>query len=179
MLATEEMARYCFDVVKAKLNKLPVPAPPPTIPNDNSPLFVCFKTVDGDLRGCIGNFGAHPLHEQLRNYAQAAAFTDSRFSPISEKELPKLKCTVSLLHSFEPITSWNDWVIGVHGIQIAFSGKHGTFLPSVAPEQGWDHITTMKHLVRKAGYNGSVDEALLQQIQVTRYQESSAYVKFA
>jgi AMMECR1 domain-containing protein len=48
--------------------------------------------------------------------------------------------------------------IGVHGIQIRFEvGSNsfgGTFLPEVAPEQGWSHQETIVALVKKAGYKG-------------------------
>ena len=30
----------------------------------------------------------------------------------------------------------------------------GTFLPNVASEQGWDQVTTLEHLVAKAGWKG-------------------------
>lgn len=47
----------------------------------------------------------------------------------------------------------------------------GTFLPEVAAEQGWDKITTIKYLVRKAGYNRSHEE-VLDKIELTTYESS-------
>ena len=179
MEATTEMAKYCFQVVRQRLAGRAVDAAPATITNDPAPIFVCFKTVAGELRGCIGCFRAAPLHEQLQRYAIAAAFEDSRFSAIRESELGGLKCTVSLLHSFEDARSWNDWTIGVHGIEIEFNRKYrGTFLPSVASEQGWDHLKTLQRLVLKAGYTDPVTEELLRNMCVRRYQESSASIAF-
>ncbi len=44
-----------------------------------------------------------------------------------------------------------DFVVGKHGIIIEKNGRRATFLPQVAPEQGWDRETTLAHLARKAG----------------------------
>jgi AmmeMemoRadiSam system protein A len=176
VVATREMAAYCFQVVEyAMCNKM-APPPPDSIPNESSPIFVCFKTVDGDLRGCIGNFSAQPLHQQLQRYAAAAAFEDSRFPKLKDKELAALKCTVSLLHSYEKITNWQDWTIGVHGISIEYDkGRYrGTFLPSVAREQGWDHKQTLEYLCRKAKVPVAPTPELFSALVMERYQESAA-----
>lgn len=51
-----------------------------------------------------------------------------------------LHCQVSLLSCFEEAAGWQDWVVGVHGIQIEFVDPQGytrsaTYLPEVAPDQ--------------------------------------------
>ena len=66
------------------------------------------------------------------------------------------------MSNFEVIQDPLDWTVGTHGIEIEFKENmaaaktyRGTFLPNVAPEQGWTSQTeTLEHLVRKAGYNG-------------------------
>ena len=73
-----------------------------------------------------------------------------------------LSCEISLLSTFEPIQDPLDWEVGKHGIEVEFNGPEGsndqdrtyrgTFLPNVAPEQGWDVKTTLEALCRKAGY---------------------------
>lgn len=183
--ATAEMCAFCFRTVEAHLGKLPLPRAPESIPNDHAPIFVCYKRLNGELRGCIGNFAAAPLHQQLSAYALTAALEDTRFEPISIRELPNLKCTVSLLHSFEPAKAWDDWVVGTHGIRIEFrpdgDRRYGaTFLPSVAREQGWDHLTTLDHLVRKAGHKRGATKELLssETFRVERYQESQCCTAF-
>ncbi|CAO1616945.1 unnamed protein product [Sympodiomycopsis kandeliae] len=70
------------------------------------------------LRGCIGTFEPLPLKEGLKSYSEIAAFKDRRFSPISEKEVPRLECGVSLLTHFEDCEDYLDWDIGTHGIYI-------------------------------------------------------------
>ena len=47
-----------------------------------------------------------------------------------------------------------------------------TFLPHVAPEQGWTRIQTLDHAIKKAGWSGPIDEALRRVLKVTRYQSS-------
>lgn len=46
----------------------------------------------------------------------------------------------------------------------------GTFLPNVAPEQGWDVTTTLDHLIKKAGYYGSFESVRTKFVLVRRYQ---------
>ena len=47
---------------------------------------------------------------------------------------------VSLLSCYEKRASWDDWVVGTHGITIDFdaSGRHyiATYLPQIAVEEG-------------------------------------------
>lgn len=44
---------------------------------------------------------------------------------------------------------------------------------------GWDHRETIASLVRKAGFAGAVDKALLESITLTRYQSSKAKATYA
>ena len=92
-----------------------------------------------------------------------AAFEDSRFPPIKEKELPSLHCGVSLLVNFKEITEDHfDWEVGKHGIQIFFEQDlrpyRATFLPEIAKERDWDHLTTFNNLIRKAGVSKSYED---------------------
>ena len=113
------------------------------------------------LRGCIGTFSNEPLKKNLMLYSLISAFKDDRFPPISMKEVPYLSVNVSLLQDFEKIKDPYDWEIGKHGVQIDFkaNGKDygSTFLPEVAKEQGWDQKQTLKELLEKAEYNGTLE----------------------
>ncbi|CUI15535.1 Hypothetical protein, putative [Bodo saltans] len=193
MEATQIMVAYCFRSVSERLMASSPkasglsPALTSSIAAESfetmdAPVFVCFKhATTNRLRGCVGTFTPGPLKDQLRKYACAAAFEDSRFKPLSsEAELSTLRCNVSLLHTFEvlPQGDWDRWEVGVHGIQasLASGGRHlrGTFLPSVAKEQRWDQRTTVTHLLHKAGLEGAVNDDVLRQVELTRYQESSS-----
>ena len=51
----------------------------------------------GDLRGCIGYIRARkPLQQTIREMATAAAFQDSRFDPVTEKELKDIDIEISV-----------------------------------------------------------------------------------
>lgn len=60
------------------------------------------------------------MSSNLVKYALIAGLHDSRFPPIQEKELPHLKCAISLLTDFEDIEDPLDWSLDIHGIEIDF-----------------------------------------------------------
>ncbi|XP_076349773.1 uncharacterized protein CG5902-like isoform X6 [Tachypleus tridentatus] len=140
------------------------------------PLFVTWKIgKDRRLRGCIGTFNSMNLHNGLREYAVTSAFKDSRFSPITRDEFNKLHVSVSILRHFEDGQDYLDWEIGIHGIRIEFTSDKGskrtaTYLPEVAPEQGWDRIQTVDSLLRKGGYKGIITNEVRRSVRLTRYQ---------
>ncbi|KAL3309801.1 AMME syndrome candidate protein 1 protein [Cichlidogyrus casuarinus] len=138
-----------------------------------SPLFVTWKTRRNALRGCIGTFCPTNLHKGLREYAIKSATEDDRFGPISRKEFLNLHCSVSILLNFQEREKYDDWVIGVHGIKISYeSGGRtysATYLPQVAKEQDWNHVTTIDSLLRKAGYTQPIDEGVRNNVKLTRY----------
>jgi uncharacterized protein (TIGR00296 family) len=143
-----------------------------------TPLFVTWNTKSArrgySLRGCIGTFEPQELDEGLASYAITSAIHDSRFSPITLRELPSLQVAVTLLTNFEDASDPMDWELGTHGIRISFV-HHGrrygaTYLPDVAVEQGWDKEETIKSLMRKAGYVGSKSRWREMGIKVVRYQ---------
>jgi AMMECR1 domain-containing protein len=122
-------------------------------------LFVTWKIgKDKRLRGCIGTFNAMNLQSGLREYAVTSAFKDSRFSPVTREEFPKLSVSVSILRHFEDGDDYLDWEVGVHGIRIEFINEKGnkrtaTYLPEVASEQGnsnallWPRLLIMRDVV--------------------------------
>ncbi|KAI9684099.1 MAG: hypothetical protein M1829_003369 [Trizodia sp. TS-e1964] len=154
---------------------------------EDRPLFVTWNTVSSggskSLRGCIGTFEAQELDAGLRSYALTSAFDDTRFSPITKRELPTLEVGVTLLTDFEPADGPEDWEIGTHGLRISFtyhSKRLGaTYLPDVALEQGWSKEETLISLMRKAGWAGKrADWRLVPGLQVVRYQGKKAAVGY-
>jgi uncharacterized protein (TIGR00296 family) len=145
---------------------------------EEHPLFVTWNTVtrsgDKRLRGCIGTFEAQPLSSGLSSYALTSALQDTRFTPITARELPSLECAVTLLTDFEPAADAMDWDIGVHGIRISFAEKGrrygSTYLPDVAKEQGWTKEEALVSLMKKAGWKGKSGEWERVGVRVTRYQ---------
>uniref|UniRef100_A0A6M2DHH1 AMMECR1 domain-containing protein n=1 Tax=Xenopsylla cheopis TaxID=163159 RepID=A0A6M2DHH1_XENCH len=175
IVAVSEMCFFCFDVLYCHLHNLDNPKNP-LFTNDAFPLFVTWKIgKDLRLRGCIGTFNPMHLHSGLREYALTSALKDSRFSPITRDEIPKLTVSVSILQHFEEAEDYMDWEIGVHGIRIEYINEKGnkrtaTYLPKVAVEQGWDHIQTIDSLLRKGGYRSTITPEFRRTIKLTRYQ---------
>ncbi|KCV72575.1 hypothetical protein H696_00166 [Fonticula alba] len=142
------------------------------------------------LRGCTGTFQPNPVGPLIRQLAIGSAVRDTRFPPVTLAEVPLLRATVSILHSFEPITDKNDWQIGTHGIEIEFL-RHGrrvagaTFLPSVMVDHGFSHDDTFDYLVDKAGLRladfleAYEHPSAALSVVITRYQTATSSADYA
>ncbi len=109
-------------------------------------------TVNGDLRGCIGYpLPMKPLDETVIEMAVAAATQDTRFEPLSPKELIKLKIEISVLGLPEPASDPSEVQVGSHGIIVSKGFYKGLLLPQVPVEHGWDRETFLRHGCLKAG----------------------------
>lgn len=109
-------------------------------------------TINGELRGCIGEiFPRRPLAQVVLDHALDAAFRDPRFPPLTAAEFPRVRIEISALTPPTPVASYEEIVIGRHGMVLELGGRSAVFLPQVAPEQGWDLPTTLTHLAHKAG----------------------------
>ena len=109
-------------------------------------------TIDGELRGCIGEIlPRRPLVRVVADHALSAAFEDPRFPPLTAAEWPSVRIEISALTPPHPVSSWRDIQIGRHGMTLSLHGRMAVFLPQVAPEQGWNLETTLTYLARKAG----------------------------
>lgn len=94
--------------------------------------------IDDTLRGCIGTLEAfRPLAQDVSENAFAAAFRDSRFTPLRANEEHNLRIHISLLHPPTLLRCENEASLlqalrpGVDGL-ILRDGRHlATFLPSV------------------------------------------------
>ncbi len=103
----------------------------------HSGAFVTLKEK-GELRGCIGRFTADiPLWKVIQEMAIASSTQDSRFTPVTAKEIDKLEIEISVLSPMKRIYSADEIVLGKHGIYIKKGYYSGTFLPQVATETGW------------------------------------------
>jgi len=114
--------------------------------------FVTLHAADGSLRGCIGNINAfEPLSRNIARNALNSAFSDPRFPPLDSDELEEVIIEISILTPIREVPSCEDFIVGKHGIVMSCYGRSAVFLPQVAPEQGWDRETTLRHLCMKAG----------------------------
>lgn len=100
----------------------------------------CFVTLtlEGRLRGCIGNLEADAsLVESVWRNSYLAAFKDQRFSPVTAAELNQLSYELSILTPLTPLSVNSEAELlaalrpGVDGLVLADDGHRATFLPSV------------------------------------------------
>ncbi len=113
---------------------------------------------EGELRGCVGSARAYrSVVEDVAGNAFAAAFRDSRFTPVGADELEALHLSVSLLTEPEPMRFTDEANLraqlrpGIDGLILESRGTRGLFLPQVwatLPDPG----QFLAHLKRKAGW---------------------------
>lgn len=118
--------------------------------------FVTLNIHD-QLRGCIGSiFPMNPLIQDVVKNANAAAFEDPRFLPLSQKEFSELAIHISVLNQMEEMifTSEKDLLSQLRpnrdGLLLRENGYSSTFLPAVW-ESIKDESEFLSHLKLKAG----------------------------
>ncbi len=142
----------------------------------------CFVTLTqkGELRGCIGTLEAHrTLLQDVKANANAAAFRDPRFAPLSAPELDRTEVEISLLSAMKPLqfSGERDALMqlkqGVHGVVFEYGRHRSTFLPQVW-EQLPNVVEFMEHLKYKAGLSPDfwADEVRLSLYTVSKWKES-------
>jgi AmmeMemoRadiSam system protein A len=105
----------------------------------------------GELRGCVGfALPVAPLYRAVAETAQAAAFDDTRFPPLTREELSEIEISLSVLSPLQPIRP-EKIEVGRHGLVISLAGHRGLLLPQVPVEHGWDRLTFLEQTCRKAG----------------------------
>lgn len=136
-------------------------------------------TQNHQLRGCIGTLETHrSLLIDVKANAQAAAFRDPRFSPLTVHELDSTQIEISLLSAMQPLvfSGEHDALAqlqpGVDGIVFEFGRYRSTFLPQV-----WEQLPEadvfMAHLKHKAGLQPGFwdEEVKLYRYTVSKWKE--------
>lgn len=120
--------------------------------------FVTLHTKTGQLRGCIGRITTpDALCKTVHDMALAAAFNDTRFSPLTEQEFANISIEISVLTPPVPAAGPSDVIIGRHGIVLNKHNDQGAviassvFLPNVPKDYKWDIWQTLEQLSLKAG----------------------------
>ena len=109
-------------------------------------------TIDGHLRGCIGEIpSSRAFVEVVQDHALDAAFGDPRFRPLDASEFDRIAIEISMLTPPAAVGGTEDIVLGRDGIYLIKGMRRAVYLPQVAPEQGWDLEQTLSSLARKAG----------------------------
>jgi len=142
----------------------------------------CFITLtqQDQLRGCIGTLEARrTLLNDVKANSKAAAFKDTRFSPLTSDEFNTTQIELSLLSLMQALsfTSEQDALSqlqsGVDGVVFEYGFQRSTFLPQVW-EQLPDAKNFMAHLKHKAGLPADfwADDIKLSRYTVSKWKES-------
>jgi AmmeMemoRadiSam system protein A len=154
-LSTEQrrvLLRIAHDAILSVMERRPLADGPPALPGLGEPRGV-FTTLclRGELRGCVGYaMPVAPLYRAVAETARAAAFEDTRFSPVTKEEASKLDVSLSVLSPLFPIHP-EAVEVGRHGLVISQGGRRGLLLPQVPGEYGWDRESFLGQTCRKAG----------------------------
>jgi len=123
--------------------------------NSRSGAFVTL-TINKKLRGCIGYIiSDRPLHETIKDAAVQASQHDPRFAPVKEEELDKIKIEISILSEPFPMVSYDDIVLGKHGLILEENGQRGLLLPQVPIEHKMDREEYLEAICNKTGFHSS------------------------
>ena len=160
LAVTEEEKHYLHSLVRLRIDQVlhggnaPLPEPPDAgtgLLHAELGAFVTL-TLNGNLRGCIGNLiGTGPLYRTVAAMAEAAAFNDSRFPPVTAAEAPQLETSISIMGPITPCPDPAGIIIGRHGLIIREGTYQGLLLPQVAVEWNWDRETFLAQTCHKAG----------------------------
>ncbi len=159
----EEDKKICLQLAKqaivSKFTKEKIVINEKLLPASLKNKQACFVTltIDGNLRGCIGHIlPIQLLWQDIIENAQAAAFQDPRFPPLTQDELKEIKIEISILDnpqklSYSTISELLDYLKNNKpGVIIKQRERQATFLPQV-----WDELPNpeefLTHLCLKAG----------------------------
>ncbi|MCD6181102.1 MAG: AmmeMemoRadiSam system protein A [Candidatus Cloacimonetes bacterium] len=140
-------------VIQCKLEHRPLDISPPkdAVFEQKCGAFVTLHKQDA-LRGCIGYVvGVKPLFDTIVDMAEAAAFRDPRFPPLSLDELPDITIEISILSPMTRVTNIDEILVGRDGLMIRCGNRSGLLLPQVAVEWHWNRVTFLEETCRKAG----------------------------
>ena len=133
--------------------------------------FVSIKTIEGDLRGCIGTVEPvkDTLAEEIIANAVSAATCDPRFPPVREDELPNLKYSVDVLSAPEA-TTLGELDPKIYGVIVEdeTGSLRGLLLPNLAGIDDAAHQVDIAS--RKAGINPNASVKLFR-FRADRYPE--------
>lgn len=154
---SDEEKSYLKDLVRASIESnldsdpAAAPQPPTDKLTEHLGAFVTLK-LGRNLRGCIGHIvGDKPVYETVWEMAQAAAFSDPRFPPLTRDEFERLEIEISILSPIEPCPDTAQIEPGRHGLVVRRGRQTGLLLPQVATEWGWDAKTFLAQTCNKAG----------------------------
>jgi AmmeMemoRadiSam system protein A len=174
---TEERAillRLAHESILSALEQREILLTPPS-PHLSEPRGA-FTTIyfRGLLRGCVGYvLPVTSLYRTVAETARAAAFEDTRFSPVTLEEVAALEVSLSVLSRLNSIRP-QEVEVGRHGLVVSAGTRRGLLLPQVPVDQQWDRVTFIEQTCRKAGLaldawrNGATLEAFTAEVFADR-----------
>jgi AmmeMemoRadiSam system protein A len=135
--------------------------------------FVSIKTLDGDLRGCIGTISpAQPsLEREIVANAVSASTRDPRFSPMTARELDRVKFSVDVLGAPEAVTDIGQLAPKVWGVIVTRGMARGVLLPDL------EGVGTVDDQLRIAAGKAGIRDLTgvrIERFKVDRYLEDEA-----
>jgi AmmeMemoRadiSam system protein A/AmmeMemoRadiSam system protein B len=166
------LAREAVETFVRSGEILSPPRSPETLLSTRAPCFVSLKTLNGELRGCIGTIEPtrDTLADEIVANAISAATNDPRFEPVRPEELSNLRYSVDVLFPPEE-TVIEDLDPSAYGVIVEdkAGGRRGLLLPDIP---GIDNAEQQVEIAaRKAGIRR--DEPIrLWRFKVERYREN-------
>ena len=170
-MALPELARSAVETFIRSGSILTPPESTTGLLTSPAPCFVCLKTLEGELRGCIGTIepARATLAEEIVANAISAAINDPRFAPVKTAELSNLRYSVDVLFPAEP-AEMKDLDPAVFGVIVEdeSGSRRGLLLPDI---QGIDNAEQQVEIAaRKAGIARD-DRIRLWRFKVERFGE--------
>ena len=167
-----ELARRAVETLVREGRVLEVPGvPDDSLLGQRAACFVSIKTVESDLRGCIGTVEPvrASLAEELIQNAISAATRDPRFLPIEISELPRLRYSVDVLSPPEP-ARFEELDPKIYGLIVEDERgrRRGLLLPDLEGVESAEQ--QLQIAARKAGISPAADVKLYR-FRVRRYGE--------
>ena len=161
------LAKQSLEKYLTRREVLKAPAELPAEFQGRAGAFVSLKK-NGQLRGCIGTFGATKptIADEIIANAISAATQDPRFPPVQYAELAELSVSVDILSEPEQVKGLEDLDQRQYGVIVRRGGRTGLLLPDL---EGVDSVQDQVAIARqKAGI--APDETIeLYRFSVTRY----------
>ena len=113
----------------------------------------CWVTVkkSGQARGSQGEFESRrPLYQQVIVFVRRAATGDTRFQPLSDRDLPDLTLEIAVIRGSRRVSAPEEILIGTHGVYLSKWGRGALFLPEIPAAGGWSATRTLQELCRQA-----------------------------
>jgi len=166
------LAREAVETFVRSGKMLAPPGPVDGLLAERAPCFVSLKTLNGELRGCIGTIepASDTLAEEIIANAISAATNDPRFEPVRPEELANLRYSVDVLFPAEE-TVMEDLDPAVFGVIVEdeSGARRGLLLPDIP---GIDNAEQQVDIAaRKAGIRRG-EPIRLYRFRVERYREN-------